>query len=112
MTAINKTYDLLNDVWGAMNGLKLHFHQPANRDRVDVQNLLYNEWEGRYCISNISLFTPDGKVSLSFVNCPGTTHDSTIGNWSNIYPNCRASTIELEEKLQLILCLQLKNQKV
>jgi hypothetical protein len=36
-------------------------------------------------VSNLFLFSPDGKIRACYINAPGTFHDSTMANMSGIY---------------------------
>ncbi len=38
-----------------------------------------------HCVSNLFLLTLGGQICATYLNSPGTTHDSTIANISKIY---------------------------
>jgi hypothetical protein len=69
-----------------MDGLKLYLQQAGRKDGWgDVQNYFYNGWTHDHYVSNLFLFSPDGKIRKFFVNAPGCWHDSTLANASGIY---------------------------
>ena len=81
--AINVKYPCLTDVWGAMDGLKLLLECAGDEE---TQNVFYNGWTHDHYVSNLFLFSPDGKIRKMFINAPGCWHDSTLGNTSGMYP--------------------------
>jgi DDE superfamily endonuclease len=80
--AISSKYPSLTNVWGAMDGLKLYLQQAGKHD---VQNYFYNGWTHDHYVSNLFLFSPDGKIRKYYLNAPGCWHDSTLANTSNVY---------------------------
>ena len=85
-TAINGKYPSLTNVWASMDGLKLYLQQAGTKDgRGDVQNRFYNGWTHDHYVSNLFLFSPDGKIRKYFLNAPGCWHDSTLANASGMY---------------------------
>jgi DDE superfamily endonuclease len=80
--AITAKYPALTNCWGAMDGLKIRLEKPGEER---VQNVFYNGWTHDHYISNLFLFSPDGKVRACYINAPGTFHDSTMANMSRIY---------------------------
>jgi DDE superfamily endonuclease len=83
---INDKYQSLTNVWGAMDGLKLLLQQAGKQEgRPDVQNYFYNGWTHDHYVSNLFLFSPDGKIRKFFLNAPGCWHDSTLANASGMY---------------------------
>ena len=81
VSAISAKYPILTDVWGAMDGLKIHLH--ASTDGA-VQNRFYNGWLHSHFICSLFLFSPDGRVRATYFNAPGTMHDSTMAEWSGV----------------------------
>ena len=79
---ISAKYLSLPNVWGAMDGLKVML-EAAGDDRM--QNMFYNGWKCDHYISNLFLFSPNGKICACFFNAPGTVHDSMMANMSGIY---------------------------
>ena len=83
--AINLKYPSLSNVWGSMDGLKLFLQQAGKQvGKPDVQNYFYNGWTHDHYVSNLFLFSPDGKIRKYFLNAPGCWHDSTLANASGI----------------------------
>lgn len=83
MEAIEQKYPLLKDCWGAMDGLKLRIQRPGGDNKT--QSLFYNGWTHGHYITNLFLFSPDGKIRSAYFNLPGCLHDSTLANWSCTY---------------------------
>ncbi len=79
---IHSKYNLLPDVWGAMDGVKLLLESTGLGDE---QNNYYNSWKQDHYVSNLFLFTPDGKIRGCYLNAPGVLHDSTLANWGSLY---------------------------
>ena len=79
---ISTKYPSLQDCWGAMDGLKIEIEVPKDED---TQNMFYNGWKCGHYISNLFLFSPNGKICACYFNAPGTVHDSTMANRSGIY---------------------------
>lgn len=76
--AIEEKYPLLQQVWGAADGLKLHIQQSGN---YLIQNRYYNGWKSCHYINSVFVFGPDGKIKMCTINCPGTWHDSTMADY-------------------------------
>jgi DDE superfamily endonuclease len=81
-SAINEKYPSLRDVWGAMDGLKLYIERSGNERE---QNMFFNGWTHDHYVTSLFLFSPDGRIRASFLNCPGAWHDSTLALMSGIY---------------------------
>ena len=77
---INEKYPVLTNVWGAMDGLKLLIE--AN---PDLESMFYNGWKCDHYISNLFVFSPDGRIRASYINAPGSWHDSTMAVYSKTY---------------------------
>ncbi len=86
-TTINEKYNLLPNVWGALDGLKLLLESTGDGDE---QNNFFNGWTHDHYISNLFLFAPDGRIRGCYVNAPGVLHDSTLANWGSLYDNVKA----------------------
>jgi hypothetical protein len=80
--AIQQKYPSLRNCWGAMDGLKLLLQKSGNDEQ---QNNFYNGWTHDHYVTNLFLFSPDGKIRSAYFNAPGVLHDSTLATWSNIY---------------------------
>jgi DDE superfamily endonuclease len=81
-TAIEAKYPALSNCWGAMDGLKLRLERAGDQR---IQNMFYNGWTHDHYVSNLFLFSPDGKIRACYINAPGTLHDSTMANMSMVY---------------------------
>jgi DDE superfamily endonuclease len=82
MNAINVKYPALHNCWGAMDGLKLRVERSGD---YRIQNMFFNGWQHDHYISNLFLFSPDGKIRACYINAPGTMHDSQMAKWGNVY---------------------------
>ena len=78
--SIQAKYPCLANIWAAMDGLKLCV--AAN---PLTQNMFYNGWTHDHYVSNLFVYSPDGKIRACFINAPGSWHDSTLASISNIY---------------------------
>ena len=66
-----------------MDGLKLTLQRAGNETK---QNNFYNGWtHEHYYVTNLFLFSPDGKIRYSYFNAPGVLHDSAMAIRSSIY---------------------------
>jgi hypothetical protein len=79
---INNKYENLTRVWAAMDGLKVMLQQAGN---AEVQSMFYNGWMCDHYISNLFLFSPNGRICACYFNAPGSVHDSTMAEMSGIY---------------------------
>ena len=79
---ITAKYPALTNCWGAMDGLKIRLERGGNSQ---VQSLFFNGWTHDHYISNLFLFSPDGKIRACYTNAPGAMHDSTLAKWGGIY---------------------------
>ena len=80
--AISAKYPRLKDCWGAMDGLKLLLERCG--DDI-IQNNFYNGWTHDHYVSNLFLFSPNGKIRACYINAPGCLHDSTLANAGALY---------------------------
>jgi hypothetical protein len=80
--SINEKYPALYNCWGAMDGLKLRVEKAGD---YQIQNLFFNCWQHDHYISNLFLFSPDGKIRACYINAPGTMHDSTMAKQGSVY---------------------------
>jgi hypothetical protein len=65
-------------VWGAMDGLKLTFQKANNGIEL---NHFYNGWTHGHNIDCLFVFSPDGRIRVSLINCPSSMHDSTMAQY-------------------------------
>ena len=77
-----RQYPALEHCGGAMDGLKLRLERSGDDA---TQNSFFNGWTHDHYVSNLFLFSPDGKIRACYINAPGTFHDSTMANMSGIY---------------------------
>ena len=76
--AVNNKYPVLEDVWGACDGLKLTIKASTNYLK---QNYYYNGWTHGHYVNSVLLFAPDGRIRACTLNCPGSWHDSTMADY-------------------------------
>lgn len=80
--AICSKYPSLQDVWGAMDGLKLYLQRAGGPTE---ENKYYNGWQHDHFVNSLFLFTPDGLIRYAYFNAPGTWHDSTMASVGGVY---------------------------
>jgi hypothetical protein len=80
--SINEKYPALYNCWGTMDELKLCVEKAGD---YQIQNLFFNGWQHNHYISNLLLFSPDGKIRACYKNTPGTMHDSTMAKRGGVY---------------------------
>jgi hypothetical protein len=84
--AINAKYPVLENVWGACDGLKLMIKASTNYLK---QNYYYNGWTHGHYVNSVLLFAPDGRIRACTLNCPGSWHDSTMADYG-VYDKMKA----------------------
>jgi len=65
-----------------MDGLKIMLEKAGD---LNTQNMFYNGWTHDHYISCLFLFSPDGLIRACYLNAPGSRHDSTNANYSDVY---------------------------
>jgi DDE superfamily endonuclease len=75
-------HPLLTDVFAVADGLKLYFQQCEG---LDEQSMYYNGWKHDHFITNVLVFSIDGRMIATVMNAPGSLHDSTLAEWGGIY---------------------------
>ena len=75
--AIHVKYDLLTNVWDALDGLKTNIEKAGDGG---TQNNFYNGWTHGHYVNCLFLFTADGLICGSVFNAPGVYHDSAIAD--------------------------------
>ena len=80
--AIAAKYPDLDNVYLAVDGLKLRLQKPGD-DRV--QNYFYNGWTSDHYMSNLFAFAPDGTIPTCILDVPGSLHGSTVANLGGLY---------------------------
>ena len=76
--AIHARYDLLQNVWGALDGLKTNIEETTNGG---TQNNFYNGWTHGHYVNCLFLFAVHGLICGSVFNAPGVYHDSAIADY-------------------------------
>ena len=66
-----------------MDGLKLALERAGGSN--NQQNNFYNGWTHDHYVTNLFLFSLDGKIRSAYFNAPGVLHDSTMATWSATY---------------------------
>jgi DDE superfamily endonuclease len=79
---VEARHDLLPDVFAFADGVKLYFESTAD---LDEQSMFYNGWMHSHFISNLFVFSADGRIIAAVLNAPGSLHDSTLAEWGGIY---------------------------
>jgi hypothetical protein len=82
IAAIRAKYPALHNCWGAMDGLKLRVERSGHHQ---IQNIFFNGWQHDHYVSNLFLFSPDGKIRACYINAPGTMHDSSMARQGGVY---------------------------
>jgi DDE superfamily endonuclease len=80
--AVTARHDLLTDVYCVADGLKLHFEQHSD---LDEQSMYYNGWHHCHYVTNLIVFSIDGRIISGVLNAPGSLHDSTLAEWGGVY---------------------------
>ena len=62
--AVGSRHPMLNDVWLAMDGLKLYIEQSPNGS---IQSRFYNGWTHDHYVTNLFGFTPAGTIAVACV---------------------------------------------
>jgi len=61
-----------------LDGCKLDIEASGNES---IQRRFYNGWTHGHYVSNLFVFAPDGTIVACVLNCPGSVHDSMVGNY-------------------------------
>ena len=85
--AINQRHPILEDVWCAMDGIKLLLEKSGN---VEIENDFYNGWTCDHHVGAVFVFCPDGTIPICTFNVPGSVHDSKIAAIGGIYRKLNA----------------------
>ena len=88
---ISEKYPVLENVWGAVDGLKLNVQESGN---FYIQNHFYNGWTYGHYINSLFAFAANGNICICVLNAPGTFYDyydgidsvwhsrkNFVGNW-------------------------------
>jgi hypothetical protein len=85
--AVNNSYDLLENVYCAGDGLKLPVQAPGNT--IEQRNM-YNGWLHGHYVGNVFVFAPDGTVLACSLNHDGSQHDSECALMGKLYDKLEA----------------------
>lgn len=80
-------HNSLHDVYAAADGLKIAFQSCHG---MTEQSRFYNGWLHGHFITNMFVFSIDGRIIACCLNIPGSVHDSTVAHWSGIYDKLEA----------------------
>jgi DDE superfamily endonuclease len=72
----------LPDVFAVADGCKLYFESTTD---LDEQSMYYNGWKSSHFITNLFVFSIDGRCISAVLNAPGSLHDSTLAEWGGVY---------------------------
>ena len=81
ITAKYPRFGVLNVAF-AIDGVKLPIEKSSSEA---IQKAFYNEWTSGHYISNVFMFAPDGCIQAMVINAPGSMHDSTVMEISEMY---------------------------
>jgi DDE superfamily endonuclease len=79
---VQARHHLLTDVYAVADGLKLYFESTSD---LDEQSMFYNGWKSSHFITNLFVFSCDGRCISAVLNAPGSLHDSTLAEWGGVY---------------------------
>ena len=79
---VEERHPALKDVYATADGLKLKFEKSGD---IIQQNKYYNGWQHGHYVTNLFLFSVEGRIIQCVLNVPGSIHDSTCMEWGNIY---------------------------
>ena len=79
---IQRQHPTLEQVWGTMDGVYIDLQICGDHPK---QAMYYNKWQAKHYITNLFVFSPDGKICACMFNIPGTIHDSRMAHMSGIY---------------------------
>jgi len=80
---VKEHHDALTDVFCVMDGLKLDFQQCAELEEQGM--FFYNGWTHGHYVTNLLVFSIDGRIIKCVMNVPGSVHDSTLCSWGGVY---------------------------
>lgn len=79
---VKAKHSALENVFCIADGLKLHFESADGI--LDEQNMCCNGWQCSHYITNLFVFSIDGRIIDAVVNAPGSIHDSTLAEWGDV----------------------------
>jgi DDE superfamily endonuclease len=78
----------LGDVYCTADGLKIAFQSCSE---LRKQSMYYNGWVGGHYVTNLFVYSIEGRIIEACINVPGSVHDSSIAHMFGVYK-------KLEEK--------------
>jgi DDE superfamily endonuclease len=81
----------LPDVYCSADGLKIHFQSCHG---LSEQSMFYNGWLHGHFITNLFVYSIDGRIIEACTNVPGSVHDSSIANMFGVYKRLEAKYLE------------------
>jgi len=78
---VQERHDALRDVCCVADGCKMTFE---TCDGLTKQSMCCNGWKSGHYVSNLFVFSMDGRIIMSVVNAPGSVHDSTLADWGDV----------------------------
>jgi len=84
---VQRRHPALKHVYCVADGLKLPFQSTGDDD---IQGQHFNGWTHGHYITNLFVFSPDGRLIICLINAPGSVHDSTLAEWGGIYNKLEA----------------------
>lgn len=85
---VRRKYAALDGTYCFADGLKLYFQSCANEEE---QGMYYNGWTHSHHITNLLVFSVDGRIIKCVLNVPGSIHDSTLADWGGVYEELEAT---------------------
>jgi DDE superfamily endonuclease len=79
---VKQQYKTLDNVYCVADGLKLPFEACSG---LTKQNMYYNGWQNGHNITNLFVFSVDGRIIHCVVNVPSSVHDSQVAIWGRTY---------------------------
>jgi DDE superfamily endonuclease len=84
---VTARHSALQDVYCTCDGLKLRFQRQSG---LDEQSMFYNGWVHGHYVTNLFVFSADGRIIATVLNAPGSLHDSTLASWGGVYDKLEA----------------------
>lgn len=88
---VNNRHPSLTDVYCTCDGLKLPFQSTAG---LNEQSMFYNGWLHAHFVTNLFVFSADGRIIACVLNVPGSVHDSTLAQWGCVYDKLEQKYLE------------------
>jgi DDE superfamily endonuclease len=88
---VNARHSTLKDVYCTCDGLKLRFQRQSG---LDEQSMFYNGWVHGHYVTNLFVFSADGRIIATVLNAPGSLHDSTLASWGGVYDKLQSTYLE------------------